>query len=348
MRDGQPARPRASVAIPNYNGRRFLEACLEAVLAQELEGGFEVLLLDNGSDDDSLAYVRERFPEVRAVALGTNRGYAGANNVGFAEAAADYVVLLNNDTRVRPGWLAGLVRTADSDPMIGAVTSKLVFLDRPKTIQNAGSLMLTDGSGADRGFGEPDRGQYEVRQEVFAACGCAVLLARRMLDEVGGFDETFFAYYEDTDLSWRMRLRGWRIVYEPTAMVEHVHTGTNVEWSPFFIFHVDRNRLFMILKNAPAGFVLRAFVGFAWLGAKLAARALLPRPAARAAKAEGAEGDTAAARLGRARIELRVLLSLAQHLPEMLGKRWQIRRGRTVTDAEIRDWMYPRELWDAR
>lgn len=339
--DGQPAKPRATVAILNYNGRRFLEACLEAVLAQELEGGFEVLLLDNGSEDDSLGYVRERFPEVRAVALGRNRGYSGANNVGFAEAASEYVVLLNNDTRVRPGWLAALVRTADSDPRIGAVTSKLVFLDRPETIQNAGSLMLTDGSGADRGFGERDRGQYELREEVFAACGCAVLLARRMLDDVGGFDETFFAYYEDTDLSWRMRLRGWQIVYEPTAVVEHVHTGTNVEWSPFFIFHVDRNRLFMILKNAPAGFVLGVFLGFAWRSARLGMRAFLPRQTA-------AAGDRATPRFSRARIELRVLRSLLEHLPEMLGKRRQIRRRRTVSDAQIRGWMYPRELWDAR
>src|SRR5262249_51352308 len=152
----------------------------------------------------------------------------------------------------------------EADRSVGAVTSKLVFMDRPGVIQNAGSLVLSDGSGGDRGTGEEDRGQYDRREEVFAACGAAVLLTRPMLDDVGALDPAFFAYYEDTDLSWRMRLRGWKIVYEPEAVVEHTHSGTSIEWSPFFTFHADRNRLFMILKNAPPTFALRSFARFAW------------------------------------------------------------------------------------
>lgn len=343
MPAGTPrSRPKASIAVLNYNGRRFLDVCLDAVLAQHLEGGFEVLLMDNGSEDGSLEHVRERFPHVRPLALGRNRGYSGANNAAFAEAAGEHVVLLNNDTRVRPGWLDALVRAAESDPEVGAVTSKLVFMQRPDTIQNAGSLILSDGSGADRGFGEPDQGQYEKREEVFGACGGAVLLTRKMLDDVGGFDETFFAYYEDTDLSWRMRLRGWKILYEPAAVVEHVHTGTNVEWSPFFIFHVDRNRLFMILKNGPPGFVLGAFLSFGWRSAKMAVRAVVPR------RQPGLATVSSGARFSRARIELRVMLSLLAHFPEMLAKRWRIRGRRRVGDDEIRRWLYPRELWDSR
>ena len=326
----------------NYNGRRFLDVCLESLLSQELDGGFEILVLDNGSSDGSVDHVRQRFSEVRALALDRNLGFAGAYNVGFAEAAGEHVVLLNNDTRARPGWLAALVRAAESDPRVGAVTSKLVFMHSPDTIQNAGGLLLTDGSGGDRGSGEPDRGQYERREEVFAVCGAAVLLTRRMLEDVGGLDDSFFAYYEDTDLSWRMRLRGWKVLYEPAAVVEHVHSGTSTEWSPFFVFHVDRNRLFMILKNAPPGFVLKAFWGFGSRAARMSFLTLLGRP--------GPGGPTRPSRrpASRARVRLQVVLSLALHLPEMLAKRRRIRRGRRVADAEIRRWLYPRELWDAR
>ncbi len=333
------------MVVLNYNGRRYLAACLNALLAQEVAGGFEVLLVDNASEDGSPEYVRANFPNVRVIDTPVNLGFAGGNNVGIEQARGQHVVLLNNDTRVHPGWLEALLRTAESAPDIGAVTSKLVYMARPHTIQNAGSLILTDGSGGDRGTGERDGGQYDKREEVFAACGCAALLTRRMLDDVGLLDTTFFAYYEDTDLSWRMRLRGWRIVYEPGAVVEHVHSGTSGEWSPFFTFHVDRNRLFMILKNAPVIFALQAFSGYGTLAAKGAARAIIRRRRRpRSAHSE----PSGPSPVSRARIHVRVAGSLLAHMPEMLVKRWRIRRGRKVADADILQWLYPRRLWDAR
>jgi N-acetylglucosaminyl-diphospho-decaprenol L-rhamnosyltransferase len=339
---------KASVIVLNFDGRRYLDTCLDAVLAQELEGGFEIVLVDNGSRDGSAQHVRAQFPEVRVIESDVNLGFAAGNDLGIERARGEHVVLLNNDTRVRPGWLQALVRAAETDPAIGAVTSKLVFMERPGVIQNAGSLVLTDGSGGDRGMGEEDLGQYDRREEVFAACGCAVLLRRPMLEDVGVLDSTFFAYYEDTDLSWRMRLRGWRIVYEPTAVVEHHHSGTSGEWSPFFIFHVDRNRLFMILKNAPPGFVLRAFSRYGWLAARSfgrgSARTILRRGRMRG-EAVGSVGKGSAGT--RARVHIRVVASLLVHLPEMLAKRWRIRRGHKVADAQIVRWFYARELWDA-
>lgn len=336
-------RPRVSVVVVNWNGRRFLDACLEAVLAQEVVGGFEVILADNASDDGSREHVAARWPEVRVVDTGGNLGFAGGNNVGIRCAVGDHVVLLNNDTRARSGWLSALVAAADADPSLGAVTSKLVYMDRPDTIQNAGSLLLTDGSGADRGNGEIDRGQYDTPDEVFAMCGGAVLLKRSMLDDVGLFDETFFTYYEDTDLSWRMRLRGWRIWYEPRAVVEHVHAGTSVEWSPAFTFHVDRNRLFMILKNAPPIFVLRAFGSFAYRSARMTARAVVRR-VSRMGEPLATDGTHPAP--SRARIHLRVAASLLAHLPRMLARRWWIRSRRSVPDAAIMCWLFSRERWD--
>ena len=332
--------------VLNYNGRRYLDACLGALSTQQVEGGFEVVLVDNASVDGSAAHVHANFPGVCVVESPVNVGFAGGNNLGIQRALGENVVLLNNDTRVRPGWLQALADASDTAQDVGAVTSKLVLMERPDTIQNAGSLVLTDGSGGDRGTGEQDRGQYDAREEVFAACGCATLLTRRMLDDVGLLDSTFFVYYEDTDLSWRMRLRGWRILYEPTAVVEHIHAGTSGEWSAFFTFHVDRNRLFMILKNAPAGFALRAYGRYMLLAARGALRAVVRqrRPPRREEHSEAAGASPAS----RARIHVRVAGSLLIHLPEMLGKRWRIRRRRRVADAEIIRWMYPRRLWDAR
>ena len=329
--------------VLNWNGRRYLHDCFEALLAQEVDGGFETIMVDNASSDDSVAYVTERWPAVRVVESGNNLGFAAGNNLGFTVAKGHYLALLNTDTRVQPGWLAALVAAADTDHRVGAVTSKLVFQADPCEIQNAGSLLLSDGSGADRGFHEPDRGQYDRPEEVFGACGAAALYRREMLDDVGPFDETFFMYYEDTDLSWRMRLRGWKVLYDPRAVVHHVHAGSSGEWSPFFTFHVDRNRLFMILKNAPVRMVLRTFAHFSWLSGGNAARALVGRvmrpPPVLARANLGA---------GRARLHGRVVLSLIWHLPEMARKRVRIRTRRRVSDAVIQRWLYPRELWVAR
>jgi GT2 family glycosyltransferase len=318
------------VVVVNYNGERHLDACLEALRRQELDGGFEVMLVDNGSSDASIERTRRDHAWVRVIEVGRNLGFAAANNRGFRAAAGRYVVLLNNDTRVRPGWLAALVAAAESDQRVGAVTSKLVFADRPEVIQNAGVLLLSDGGGADRGAGEVDRGQYERLEEVFGFCGGAALLRREALRDAGQFDETFFAYYEDTDLSWRMRRRGWSILYQPGAVVEHVHSATSVEGSTFFRFYADRNRLFMLVKNASAALVMRSLwaVGAAVTGGR--------------AQGSGSPAYAAARPLGR------VAISFCAHLPEMLLKRLVLRSRAQVSDREIERWLYPRSEWDAR
>lgn len=338
----------ASVIIVNFNGLRFLDACLRAVCRQEGVEPFEVVLVDNGSTDDSLAFVRASFPSVRVIQSSRNLGFAGGNNLGMRAARGRHLVLLNNDTQVRPGWLRALVDAAETNPAAGAIAAKILFQDPPNTIQNAGSLLLTDGSGADRGFREPDRGQYDVQEEVFGACGASVLYRRDMLEDVGMFDETFFMYYEDTDLNWRMRLRGWQVLYQPAAVVDHTHAGSSREWSPFFTFHVDRNRLFMLLKDASTPMVIRSYSAFARLAAGRATRGVQRRLGAREplgstrpGKGGGRDGNSAG-------VHARVLASLAVHLPEMLVKRSQIRRRRTVPDAAVERWFYPREQWRAR
>lgn len=321
------APPEISVVVLNYNGRPLLEPCLESVLAQSVQGGFEVLLVDNASTDGSVAWAREAYPSVRILQLSRNLGFAGGNNAGLRAASGGFVVLLNNDARMRAGCLAALRAAALSDERAGAVTAKLLFADRPSVIQNAGSLLLSDGSGGDRGAGEEDGGQYGIREEVFGFCGAAALLKREALDDVGLFDERFFMYYEDTDLSWRLRLRGWRVVYEPAAVVDHMHSATTQEWSEFFTFHVDRNRLLMLLKNAPTSMVLTSF------------RSLLRRAAG------GGTGDQHRV---SASVHGRVVRSMIRLLPHALAERVRIRLGKRVPDSAWKRLLYSRDRWDAR
>ncbi|HEX6488860.1 MAG TPA: glycosyltransferase family 2 protein [Candidatus Dormibacteraeota bacterium] len=310
--------PELAVLVLNFNGASHLAACLEALEGQSVQGGFEVVVIDNASTDGSVELVRSRFPAARLVANSSNLGFAGGCNAGIRATKHPYVVLLNNDTRVRPGFLAALRAAALSDERAGAVTSKLVYADRPNVIQNAGTLLHDDGAGTDRGEGERDGGQYGLREEVFAFCGAAALLRREALDDCGLFDERFYMYYEDTDLSWRMRLRGWRIVYEPAAVVEHVHASTSGEWSDFFTFHVDRNRVLMLIKNAPSAMVARAL-----RGARRRAASRAGHPV-------------------RAGIHGRVLRSLLRNLPYITGQRLRTRLRRRVPDADWERLLSPR------
>jgi GT2 family glycosyltransferase len=325
---GDGNEPVATVVVVTRDGLGFLDGCLEALLGQELDGGFEVILVDNASVDGSAEHVSEHFPAVRLLQSTRNRGFAGGNNLGIRAARGRHVVLLNDDTRVRPGWLRALVAAAESGDRVGAVAAKLLYARRPGVLQSTGSLLLSDGSGADRGMDEPDHGQFDRREEVFAGSGASLLLCREALADTGLLDESFFMYYEDTDLCWRLRLRGWRVIYEPAAVVEHEHAGSSREWSPFFTFHADRNRLFMLLKNARPAFLARSYA------------ALLRRAAS------GSGGGPR--RPAREEVRSRVLASFAVHVPEMLAKRTVVRGRRRVSDRDIERWLYPREAWDAR
>jgi GT2 family glycosyltransferase len=273
--------------------------------------------------------VRARFSRVRVVEVGRNLGFAGANNLALRALSTPFAVLLNNDTRMRPGCLAALVAAAESQPAVGSVQAKLVFADRPGMLQSTGTLLLSDGSGGDRGWGEPDDGRYGRRGEVFAACAAAALYRKEALDEVGLLDESFFMYYEDTDLGWRLRLAGWKTLFEPAAVVEHVHAASASAGSPLMRFHSERNRLLMVLKNAPLGFAIRAFAGLAWRAATPAS-ARPPGPA------------------GPRHSRLEVLLSFLSLVPRALAERRRIRSRRKVADSEVLRWVYPRDLWDAR
>jgi GT2 family glycosyltransferase len=285
--------PLVSVVIVTWNGRRFLDACLAALGAQQ-GVAFETVLVDNASTDGSAEYVRERFPWVRVVRLEENRGFAGGNNAGVRAARGRYVALLNNDTAADPGWLRALLDGVDEPSRIALVSSRIVYMHDPNVVDSAGDGMLRWGGAFKHHHGGPVADVAESR-EVFGVCGAACLMPKAVFDELGGFDEQFFASHEDVDLSYRARLRGYRCRYVAAAIVRHHGSGTLGKVSPFAVFQGQRNLEWMYLKNTPGSLLLRTLPGHvlytlaaaahfsrhgllgAFLKAKLAAVAGLPR-----------------------------------------------------------------------
>lgn len=386
--------PLISIIIVNYNGCKFLQACLQSIIVQDYINK-EIIVVDNGSTDNSVEFIEEYFPTVILLKNKFNRGFAGGNNDGITICKGEFVAFLNNDTKVKSDWLSKLY-CAISNKGVTAVGSKILFYEafveiefrmetfNPKLIgesddnrelscmlladpffkecsypkvryidgcydkessgdkeyrwldsnakvfipikkikrgsyrlvlnmwknslpkkpivkiyvadEEVGCLSLTDsliqyeiniskelvdrnsffilnnagsefnpisGYGRDRGFNEIDNGQYNKMEEVDALCGCSFLIKKSVIDVHGGFDPDFFAYYEDTDLFWRLKRKAkGRFKYVPDSVVYHYHTGTSEEWSPFFRFHVERNRLLMVLKNGSFLIALKEFIGY--------------------------------------------------------------------------------------
>ena len=291
-----------SIVIVNFNGIAFLRECLTSLERQSLPRHlFEVIVVDNASRDGSCEMLKSDFPWVRVIALAENRGFAGGNNAGFAAAHGEFIALLNNDTHADPYWLQNALASVELG--VGGIASKLVFHAEPQRINSAGLRLLADGRGSDLGFRTDDNGQFEQIAEVFAGCGAALLLRRAVIDETNGFDERFFMYCEDLDLAWQSQINGWKFVYQPSSVVRHVHCGSSGEWSPFFTYHLERNRVWVNLRNADLFLAMWTLLGFvARIG-----RSLLRR------------------KRGLIRAYLRAGLSVLTRLPTFLAERYSVR-----------------------
>lgn len=245
--------------IPNYNGKDLLGTCLHALERQTLgRTRFEVIVVDDASTDGSVAMVRERFPEVRVVALAQNQGFVRACNAGVEAARAgrgDVVVLLNNDTEAEPGWLEALVAALVEHPEAGSAASKMLLFDRRDTLHTAGDMMGADGVPRNRGVWQADEGQHDDDVWVFGACGGAAAYRREAWDEAGGFDEALFMYLEDVDLAWRLQLLGWKCVYVPGARVYHRLSATG--GGALASYYTGRNTLWVIARNWPGELLRR-------------------------------------------------------------------------------------------
>lgn len=244
-----------SIIIVNYNGLDFLKRCLSSLLVQTYED-IEIIFVDNGSRDNSVAYVRKEFPSVRIIANKENFGFAKGNNIGIKEAKGDLIATLNNDTEVVPVWIEELVRVINSGKDVGMCASKMLFMKDPKMINSTGVRISRSGACWDRGMSEKDMGQYESIEDIFGPCAGAAMYKRDMLQEVGLFDEDFCAYMEDVDLAFRGKLAGWKCLYVPKAIVYHVHGGTAGYVTDYTVYHGNRNIIWNCVKNFPTGLLV--------------------------------------------------------------------------------------------
>ncbi len=243
--------PLTSVIILNFNGMKFLEKCLKSVLNTKY-ANFEVVFVDNASIDRSFEYVQRNFGcdnRLRITKNNRNLGFAEGNNIGAKMAKGKYLVFLNMDTEVDPNWLKELVDVLEANQTVAICQSKLLSLNNPGFFDSAGDFIDRYGVSMRRGgdLKERDKGQYDKVEEIFSARGAAMAIRRRIIKEVGLFDSTYFMTYEDTDLCWRTRLRGYKILFVPTSIVYHI--GEVASPVSLKVFFTTRNRLMTLIKN---------------------------------------------------------------------------------------------------
>ncbi len=256
MDSSSPGGPLFSVIILNWNGRHLLEECVASVLAQTFRD-FETIVVDNGSTDGSVDFLQGKWGgKITVLTLPSNAGFAGGNNAGIRSASGQFVILLNNDTAVDPGWLAALHDAVRRHPEAGMFTPKILNYYRRDEIDNTGHLIYPDGLARGRHRLEKDDGRFDEEGETLWPSGCAGVYRKEMLEDIGLLDETFFAYGEDVDLGLRARWAGWRCYYVPDAVVYHKYSATTGTYSSAKAFLVERNRLWILFKNFPVREIL--------------------------------------------------------------------------------------------
>ncbi len=256
-----PARTGMAVStiIVNHERRDLLHMCLHSIerAHQAVEEDTELIVIDNGSKDGSVELVRERFPNVKVIALERNEGFAGGVSRGVAEASGEWIAVFNNDTTVEPDAITLMLEAGRSHTRVGSVAAQMRFADRRHILNSAGLELDRLGIAADRLVGlRLDEHRELEPYEVFGATGGAALVRRAMLEQVGGFDESFFAFFEDADLAWRAQAHGWRALYSPRSVVYHHHSATAQHGSPAKLYLVGRNRVRTLAKNAPTGMLV--------------------------------------------------------------------------------------------
>ena len=239
-----------SIIIANYNGVHFLRDCLDSLKSQSYQD-IEILVVDNGSKDESVEFLKEHYPEVKIIQSGENLGFAGANNLGFKKAKGEYILFLNNDTKVDSFCLERLFnRISSKKNEIGVVFGKLLCMDEPKRFDAIGSYLTDYGFLYHIGFREIDRGQYDNLKYIFSPKGVCFLMPKELLLDIGVFDEDYFSYFEESDLFWRVWLSGKTIEFVPDAICYHKVGGTSTKLASSFIdYHSFKNRICTLIKN---------------------------------------------------------------------------------------------------
>jgi hypothetical protein len=326
-----------SVVVVNWNRCALLRGCLQSLMAQQIDRDVEIVVVDNGSVDGSAAMVENEFRDagrfrLRLIRNSGNRGFCAANNQAFAVSRSEFVALLNNDAEAGPGWLAGLVEAFEERPDVGMAASRILVYEDPRRIDKAGHLMYLDGQNRGRGSGALDNGQYDRVEEVLWPDGCAAMYRRAMLDQIGGFDEDFFAYADDAELGLRARIAGWKCLYMPAAVVRHRRGETLGLRSLRRVELIERNRVLLAAKLFPWSLLcLNGVFYMARLTAGLVA----------ALRGRGEVGRFPAT--GRLRVAMALLrgdLQALRMLPAMLRKRRQVNAIRKLSPRAVRQLLW--------
>jgi GT2 family glycosyltransferase len=308
------------VVIPTLSADERLRECVES-LAGQTGCQWEAIVVDNSGK--GLVRRNGTAPGARVIENAHNVGFGAAINQGLRASSAPYLATLNDDAAAHPGWLRALVSALEARPDAGMCASQVRLYGEPQ-LDSAGMLMAADGSSKQRGQGRPP-GDFPVAEEALMPSGSAALYRRAMLDEIGGFDDDFFLYCEDTDLGLRARWAGWKCLYVPEAVVEHHYSHSAGAASPLKAYYVERNRLFVVAKNFPARMALAApFVSLArylWHVRYL----LAGRGSAARFRAEGHAGLRMAWYVARAH------LALAAHFGRLRRQRREIRTNARIT-----------------
>ena len=245
-------RKEVTVVIPNYNGINFLDGCLQSLMEQDRDTPeYEVIVVDNGSVDDSIELVEREFPQVRVIALPENTGFCHAVNVGIEASDSPYVILLNNDPKAGKSFINRLYLAIEGRPEAFSVSARMLMWDKPELLDDAGDRYCVLGWAFARGKGKP---AYVCNRavEVFAACGGAAIYRREIFAEIGLFDELHFAYMEDMDIGYRARIYGYRNYYEPGAEVIHYGSASSgSRYNEFKTKLASANNIYVIGKNMP-------------------------------------------------------------------------------------------------
>lgn len=328
------------VVIANWNGKEFLKECLNSLKLQTYHN-FKTIIIDNGSTDGSFSFLKENYYEAEIIKLEKNTGFAHANNLAIRKAFEDketkYIITLNNDTKTDPGYLKNLISCAKRHPEAGSFQPKVINFYDKNIIDSVGVLIYLDASAINRGQKEIDNGQYDDEEEIFGASASAALYTREALERIklpGGdyFDSDYFAYYEDVDLAWRLRLDGFSSYYCPDAKVYHVHSATGKNYSPFKSFHIHRNQYYNIIKNLPFCFMLRA-LAFMPVRYSFQVYSILRK------KGPAAKLSENAGKGGFIKLMSKSWWQVLQNLPILLKKRRFIQQNKKIKNSEAKVWL---------
>jgi GT2 family glycosyltransferase/glycosyltransferase involved in cell wall biosynthesis len=335
--------PSVSIVVVNLNGQSLLGDCLDALVAQDYpQESMQVILVDNGSTDDSVTFVRETHPTVRIIEAGRNLGFAGGNNLGARLATGKYVAFINNDARADPGWLRALAEALEGQPEYACASAKILNQDGT-AIDFVGPALNLYGRAFQINEGLPAvPGFYDEPREILAPCGGAMLIRRDIFLEAGGFDEDYIAYYEDVDLGWRLWLYGYQVLFVPQAIVYHRghQTGAGFPVEQRYTLS-EMNALRTVIKNFEEQNLWRVLPLSLFLGVK---RALDQAKLDRAEYAFGhpQPGDAQRGALEPEPCMTRVATSflvamdrIAEEMPHLMAKRQAVQRARKRSDEEI-------------